>query len=83
MHEFGFLDAAQVQELVGKRWTPANVTLPDEQLIPEVMAGLVRMTGRNLLRLLTRLLTQIEQVFSVNDLHLASSAIVDAVRTAL
>jgi hypothetical protein len=48
---------------------PAGVTLPDEQLMPEVIASLIRMTGGNL-RLLTRLLTQIERVLSVNNLHL-------------
>jgi hypothetical protein len=59
VHEFRALDPAQVQELLEKKWTPAGVTLPDEQLLPEVIASLIRMTGGNL-RLLTRLLTQIE-----------------------
>ena len=29
-------------------WTPAGVTLPDEKLIPEVIASLIRMTGGKL-----------------------------------
>jgi hypothetical protein len=57
-----------MQELLEKRWTPAGVTLPDEQLVPEVIASLIRMTAGNF-RLLTRLLTQIERVLSVNNLH--------------
>ena len=32
VHEFRPLDPAQVQELLEKKWTPAGVTLPDEQL---------------------------------------------------
>ena len=61
---------------------PAGVTLPDEKLIPEVIASLIRMTGGNL-RLLTRLLTQIEQVLRVNDLHLVSNEVVEAARDSL
>jgi hypothetical protein len=82
VHEFRPLDADQVQELLEQRWTPAGVTLPDEQLIPEVIASVIRMTGGNF-RLLTRLLTQIQRVLSVNDLHLVSNAVVEAARDSL
>jgi hypothetical protein len=82
VHEFRPLDATQMQELLEKRWTPAGVTLPDEQLVPEVIASLIRMTGGNF-RLLTRLLTQIERVLSVNNLHLVSTAVVEAARDSL
>jgi hypothetical protein len=34
VHEFRPLDANQVQELLEQRWTPAGVTLPDENLHP-------------------------------------------------
>jgi hypothetical protein len=61
---------------------PAGVKLPDEHLLPEVIASLIRMTGGNF-RLLTRLLTQIERVLSVNDLHLVSTAVVEAARDSL
>jgi len=82
VHEFRPLDATQMQELLEKRWTPAGVNLPNEQLIPEVIASLIRMTGGNF-RLLTRLLTQIERVLSVNNLHLVSTAVVEAARDSL
>jgi hypothetical protein len=71
-----------VQQLLEKRWTPAGVTLPDEQLVPGIVACLIRMTGGNF-RLLTRLLTQIERVLIVNDLHLVSTAVVAAARESL
>jgi len=76
------LDAAQVQELLEKRWTPAGVVLPNEQLVPEVIASLIRMTGGNF-RLLSRLLTQIERVLSVNNLHHVSVEVVEAARDSL
>jgi replication-associated recombination protein RarA len=82
VHEFRPLDANQVQELLERRWTPAGVTLHDEKLIPEVIASLIRMTGGNF-RLLTRLLTQIERVLRVNDLHLVSNEVVEAARDSL
>ena len=40
------------------------------------------MTGGNF-RLLARLLTQIERVLRVNDLHLVSNAVVEAARESL
>jgi hypothetical protein len=44
--------------------------------------ALSRMTEVNF-RLLTRLLTQIERVLSVNDLHLVSTSVVEAARDSL
>ncbi len=82
VHEFRPLDAEQVQTLLESRWTPAGVKLPDDQLLPEVIASLIRTTGGNF-RLLTRLLTQIERVLSVNDLDFVSLAVVDTARDSL
>ena len=42
----------------------------------------MRMTGGNF-RLLARLLTQIERVLSVNDLHFVSNTVVEAARDSL
>jgi succinyl-CoA synthetase beta subunit len=75
VHEFHPLDAVQVQELLERRWTPTGVVLPKKQL-------LVRMAGGNF-RLLTRLLTQIERVLSVNDLQVVSTAVIEAARNSL
>lgn len=71
-----------MQNLLERRWTPVGVTLPDEPLAPEVMARLIRMTGGNF-RLLTRLLTQIERVLEVNELHVVSAEVVEAARDSL
>jgi hypothetical protein len=61
---------------------PPGVNLPDSGLPPEVVARLVRMTGGNL-RLLTRLLTQLERVLGVNDTQSITVEIVDAARDSL
>ena len=82
VHEFRPLDANQVQELLAQRWAPAGVKLPDGPLDPDIVASLIRMTGGNF-RLLTRLLTQIERVLSVNDLHRVSAEVVEAARDSL
>jgi DNA transposition AAA+ family ATPase len=82
VHEFRPLGAAEVQGLLERFWTPPGVTLPDSGLTPEVVARLVRMTGGNL-RLLTRLLTQVERVLGVNDAQVISVEIVEAARDSL
>jgi hypothetical protein len=82
VHESRPLDANQVQELLALRWAPAGIKLPEGPLSPEVVASLIRMTGGNF-RLLTRLLTQIERVLSVNDLHHVSVEVVEAARDSL
>ena len=51
-------------------------------LTPEVIARLIRITSGNL-RLLTRLLTQVERVLSVNDAPEISVQIVEAARDSL
>jgi hypothetical protein len=71
-----------MQDLLECRWTPVDVTLPDEPLAPEVMARLIRMTGGNF-RLLSRLLTQIERVLEVNELHVVSAEVLEAARDSL
>jgi hypothetical protein len=56
--------------------------LPETSFTPEVIARLIRITSGNL-RLLTRLLTQIERVLSVNDAQVVSLEIVEAARDSL
>ena len=82
VHEFRALDSVEMQKLLEQRWTPVGVNLPNEQLPPEVIAKLIRMTGGNF-RLLTRILTQIERVLDVNQLHTVSTEVVEAARDSL
>ena len=71
-----------MQALLEQRWTPIGVNLPETSFTPEVIARLIRITSGNL-RLLTRLLTQIERVLSVNDAQAVSLEIVEAARDSL
>jgi DNA transposition AAA+ family ATPase len=82
VHEFRPLGSAEVQDLLEQRWAPPGVTLPRAAFTPEVVARLIRMTSGNL-RLLTRLLTQIERVLTVNDADVISVEIVEAARDSL
>ncbi len=60
----------------------AGVSLPEVNLTPEVIALFIRITSGSL-RLLTRLLTQIERILSVNDTPEVSAQIVEAARDSL
>ncbi len=82
VHEFRALDSTELQQLLDRRWTPAGVTLPKDPFDPEVLARLVRITEGNF-RLLTRMLTQIERILSINDTQVISIAIVEAARDSL
>ena len=70
------------QSLLERHWAPIGVNLPEPSFTPEVIARLIRITSGNL-RLLTRLLTQIERVLSVNDAQAVSLEIVEAARDSL
>ena len=82
VHEFRALQPTEMTHLLEQHWTPSGVTLPGAPLSPEVIARLIRMTGGNF-RLLTRLLTQIERVLSLNDLADVSIEVVEAARDSL
>lgn len=82
VHEFRPLSADEMQSLLERCWTPIGVKLPNTSFTPEVIARLIRTTSGNL-RLLTRLLAQIERVLSVNDAQAVSLEIVEAARDSL
>ncbi len=82
VHEFRPLGDAEMQELLEHRWAPTGVRLPEATLTPEVIARLIRITSGNL-RLLTRLLTQVERVLSVNEVREVSVQIIEAARDSL
>lgn len=82
VHEFRPLTPEEMQSLLERHWAPVGVSLPESTFTPEVVARLIRITSGNL-RLLTRLLTQIERVLNVNDAEAVSLDIVEAARDSL
>ena len=68
VHEFRALSHADVRQLLKDRWSPPEVSLPDDGLADEEsIAMILRVTGGNF-RLLHRLLTQIGRVLELNKL---------------
>jgi len=80
-HEFHTLEEKEITELLNQGWVLVGVTLPSEVLAPDVIASLIRMSGRNFRRR-TRLLAQIERILKVNQLDKISKEIVAAGETA-
>ncbi len=83
VHAFRSLTAAEVRELLGQRWRPPGVSLP-EDLLPddEGVAALIRVTGGNF-RLLHRLLAQVGRLLEINGLGVVTREVVEAVREVL
>lgn len=82
VHEFRPLGAKEIRDLLGQRWVPPGVHLPQQPLDPETIAAIIRMTGGNF-RLLNRLLTQMERILEINALQEVTKAVVEAARESL
>src|SRR5215471_15875305 len=82
VHEFRLPSAPQVRQLLEQRWTPPGVNLPPQPWAEEVVAVIIRITGGNF-RLLHRLLTQMERILEVNQLHAITKAVVETARETL
>jgi DNA transposition AAA+ family ATPase len=83
VHAFRPLSAAQMRELLHRKWVPAGVALPEEGVTDEeARAAIIRVTGGNF-RLLHRLLTQIARLMEINALHTITRDVVEAARESL
>ena len=83
VHAFRPLSAAQVRDLLQRKWVPSGVTLPEEGITDEeALAAIIRVTGGNF-RLLHRLLTQIARLVEINALQTVTSQVVEAARESL
>jgi DNA transposition AAA+ family ATPase len=82
VHEFRPLSAAQVRQLLEQCWTPSGVNLPEQPWAEEAIAAIIRITGGNF-RLLHRLLTQMERILEVNQLHAITKAVIETARETL
>jgi len=83
VHAFRPLSAAQVRDLLQRKWVPSGVTLPEEGITDEeARVAIIRVTGGNF-RLLHRLLTQIARLVEINALQTVTSQVVEAARESL
>ena len=68
VHAFRPLSTAQGRTLLGCKWSPSGVILPEDGVTEEAtLAAIIRVTGGNF-RLLHRLLTQIARIVEINAL---------------
>jgi hypothetical protein len=79
VHEFRPLGAPEVRQLLEQHWAPLGVKLHQTSFGPETVAVIIRVTGGNL-RLLNRLLTQIQRILEINALEEATKAVLEAAR---
>jgi DNA transposition AAA+ family ATPase len=83
VHAFHPLSTAQMRTLLGRKWSPSGVILPEDGVMEEAtLAAIIRITGGNF-RLLHRLLTQIARIVEINALSKVTQEVVEAAREAL
>jgi DNA transposition AAA+ family ATPase len=83
VHAFRPLSAEEVHALLGQRWHPPGVALPEEGWTDDtVRAAIIRITGGNF-RLFHRLLTQIARVVEINALTQVTREVVETARESL
>jgi DNA transposition AAA+ family ATPase len=83
VHAFRPLSTAQVRTLLGRKWSPSGVILPEDGVTDEAtLAAIISVTGGNF-RLLHRLLTQIARIVEINALWKVTQEVVEAAREAL
>src|SRR6266852_5063565 len=83
VHAFRPMSAAQVRDLLQRKWVPSGVALPEGGITDEeACAAIIRVTGGNF-RLLHRLLTQIARLVEINALQTVTSHVVEAARESL
>ena len=73
------LAAAEVQTLLEENWTALASGSLAEAPAPDVVAAIIRVTGGNFRRI-TRLLTQMERVFKINQLKHLFPAVAETAR---
>ena len=79
MHEFRPLPDNDIEMLLRSHWAPTGVELPRNDISPEVIAAIARLTRGNF-RLLARLLTQMQRVVEINRLSEFSIDVVETAR---
>ena len=83
VHEFSALAEPEARDLLLRGWQPPGANLPSDGLSDaEGLAAILRITDGNF-RLLSRLLTQIARVLTINNLRQVTPAVVEVARESL
>jgi hypothetical protein len=83
VHEFCALAEPEVRGLLAQGWQPPGAGLPNDALSDEeALAAILRITDGNF-RLLSRLLTQIARILTINNLLRVTPAVVEVARDSL
>jgi DNA transposition AAA+ family ATPase len=83
VHEFRPLNAEEVQLFLQRQWTQWGLTFQSDNVADiEATAAIIRITNGNI-RLLHRLLAQIERIVQINALRMISKEVVEIARQQL
>ena len=83
VHAFRSLRAEEIRQLLAEHGPEVGLTLPAASISdPEAIAAIIRITGGNL-RLLRRLLSQVDRILGINRLQAVTAAVVEAARESL
>jgi DNA transposition AAA+ family ATPase len=83
VHAFRPLRADDIRHLLAAHWPEMGVALPAAGITDEeALAAIIRITGGNL-RLLHRMLSQVERILRVHALSKVTAAVVEAARESL
>jgi DNA transposition AAA+ family ATPase len=80
VHQFHALSLEEAHFVLTQKWQQLGLSLqPDDFTDAEALAAILRITGGNF-RLIQRLLTQIERILQINELHTVTKEVVEAAR---
>lgn len=82
VHHYRTLSREDIRQLLRDRWCPSGLLLPEDGLLDDGIASIIRITGGNF-RLLHRLLTQIGRILEINSLRRVTREVVEAARDSL
>ena len=83
VHAFRTLRADEIRRLLAEHAPEIGLTPPTPDISDQdAIAAIIRITGGNF-RLLRRLLSQIERILGINQLHAVTAAVVEAARESL
>jgi DNA transposition AAA+ family ATPase len=83
VHQFRPLSLEEARFVLTEKWHQLGLSLqPDDFTDAEAVATILRITGGNF-RLMQRLLTQIERILQINELHTVTKEVVETARESL